>query len=78
MSKKKNPAAMLAGIVAMVLGVAIIVIAALAVAGIIKIDRPAGSGKVENSTEESGSAVLVEEESAGISNGKRRTRRRRM
>ncbi len=62
MSKKKNPAAMLAGIVAMVLGVAIIVIAALAVAGIIKIDRPAGSGKVENSTEESGSAVLVEEE----------------
>ena len=62
MSKKKNPAAILAGIVAMFLGVAIIVIAALAVAGIIKIDRPAGSGKVENSTEESGSAVLVEEE----------------
>ena len=62
MSKKKNPAAMLAGIVAMVLGVAIIVIAALAVAGIISLSRPAGNGKVENSTEESGSAVLVEEE----------------
>ena len=58
MSKKKNPAAMLAGIVAMVLGVAIIVIAALAVAGIIKIDRPAGSGKVENSSEESSSAAF--------------------
>lgn len=61
MSKKKNPAVMLAGIVAVTLGVAIIVVAALAVAGVIKIDRPTNGGEAENSASESG-AVTVEEE----------------
>ena len=64
MSKKKNPAAVLAGVVAAALGVAIIAVAALAVAGVIKIDRPASSGSVESSSSDSQQAAIEEESGA--------------
>ncbi len=66
MSKKKNPAAVLAGVVAAALGVAIIAVAALAVAGVIKIDRPASSDSVESSPNESQSVAIEEEKNKDL------------
>ena len=66
MSKKKNPAAVLAGVVAAALGVAIIAVAALAVAGVIKIDRPASSDSVESSPSDSQQVAIEEEKSKDL------------
>ena len=47
MSGKKNPAALIAGIAAAVIGVSIIAVAVLAVAGIITLDKPVGSADAD-------------------------------
>lgn len=66
MSRKKNPAAALAGAVAVILGTVIIALAALAVSGVIKLDKPASGGKVESSASESTPVSVDEEKSKDL------------
>ena len=47
MSGKKNPAALIAGIAAALIGVSIIAVAVLAVAGIITLDKQVGSASAD-------------------------------
>ena len=60
MSRKKNPAALIAGIAAAVIGVSIIAVAVLAVAGIITIDKPVGSASADKAESEEPPAVIAE------------------
>lgn len=66
MSKRKIPAVMLAGAAAMALGAASIVTAVLAVTGVIRIDRPAGSDDAEALSSESQSVTVEEEKSKDL------------
>lgn len=60
MSRKKKPAALIAGIAAALIGVSIIAVAVLAVAGIITIDKQVGSASADKAENEEPPAVIAE------------------
>lgn len=65
MSKKKNPLIITAAATVALLGLAIIVVAALAVAGVITIDRPA-NGNIDKNENPAQSAVIEEEKNKDL------------